>query len=97
MSSDVGGILVELMYLAYMYGQLFKVVSCGVGWSIQVILYSLFLGLRAIWPIMQGLALAFSALPLQLLSCTCWLDEMIQIIKIVIKLYIHVFHVETYI
>ena len=63
LSSDLGGILVKLLYLAYIYGHLFKVDCYGVGWSIQVILYAPFLGLRAIWLIMQSLVLAFSALP----------------------------------
>ncbi len=35
------------------------VVCYGVGWSIQVIFYAPFLGLRAIWLIMQSLVLAF--------------------------------------
>ena len=66
------------MYLAYMYCHLFEVVCYDVGWVIQVILYSLFLGFRDSWPIMQSLVLAFPALPLGFMSCPCWLGEMTE-------------------
>ena len=76
----------KLLYLAYTYGHLFKIICYDVGLSIQVILYSPILGLRGIWSIMQKLALAFSALPLDFLSCTCGLGEIIEIIEIMMSL-----------
>ena len=79
--------MVKLLYLAYMYGHLLKVVCCEVGWSIEAILYPPFLGIRAIWPIMQSLALAFSMQPLDFLSGTCGLGEMIKISKIMMNLF----------
>ena len=55
-----------------MYDHMFKSV-CHDGWSAEP-----FLGLKAIWPLMQSLVLAFSALSLCLLSYTCRLGEMIE-------------------
>ena len=66
------------------------------GLSIQVTLYSPILALRAIWPIMQSLVLAFSAQPLDLLSCTCWLGEMIEIIEIMMSLSFNIYISEAY-
>ena len=69
-----------------MYGSLFKIVCYDVDWSIQVILYWALLGLRATGAVMQSLVLAFSASPLDF-SCTCGLDKLIEIIKIMMNLF----------
>ena len=62
-SSDLGGMLVNLLYYANIYDHLFMVVSQDEDWSIQVILYPTFLGLRIIGAIMEREVLAFFALP----------------------------------
>ena len=62
-SSDLGGILVKLLYLTHIYSHLFKHICHAVDWSIQMIVYSLFQGLRTSGAIVQSLVLAFSELP----------------------------------
>ena len=92
-SSDLGGILVKLSYLADMYGLLFKAVHFGVDWPFEVILYFPFLRLRAILAIMHSIVLTFSAIPVDFFSYTCALSELIEMIKIMMNLFSMLQHI----